>query len=380
MRPVGAHRDLLAYLVRRLLENGANSSFVNQIVDACPAGGRRRRPGGAGAGERRRSEPAIRLPRDLFQPGRENSKGYRPGRAGERAGTHRGAQPLRRHALDGAAGPGRRRRAGGGRQSRAFAGRRPIWSGRCTRQPRPKWTRPRRGAGGVRAMVRHAGRGARGGAAPDRGSLRGTSAEFCAIAAREAGKTCSTAWPRCARRSISCATTPKRSASRPRSRARRAASSSASALELPAGHLHRPDRGRAGRGQRRAGETGRTDAHHRHARGGAVPRGRRAAAALQLLPGDGPTVGAPLTSDPRIAGVCFTGSTETAQRIYTARWPRMRRRRVLIAETGGLNAMIVDSTALPEQAVDDIVASSFQSAGQRCSALRCSMCRKRPTG
>ena len=96
-----------------------------------------------------------------------------------------------------------------------------------------------------------------------------------------------------------------------------------------------------------------------------VPR-----AAFQLLPGDGPTVGGPLTSDPRIAGVCFTGSTETAQRIHKALAANAGPYAVLIAETGGLNAMIVDSTALPEQAVDDIVASSFQSAGQRCSALR----------
>ncbi|MCK0172121.1 bifunctional proline dehydrogenase/L-glutamate gamma-semialdehyde dehydrogenase PutA [Aliiroseovarius sp. S1123] len=92
---------------------------------------------------------------------------------------------------------------------------------------------------------------------------------------------------------------------------------------------------------------------------------------LQLLPGDGATVGAALTSDPRIGGVAFTGSTETAQIIRRAMAANMAPSAPLIAETGGLNAMIVDSTALPEQAVRDIVASSFQSAGQRCSALRC---------
>ncbi len=93
--------------------------------------------------------------------------------------------------------------------------------------------------------------------------------------------------------------------------------------------------------------------------------------ALQLLPGDGPVVGRALTSDPRVAGVCFTGSTDTAQAIRRAMAAHMAPGAPLIAETGGLNAMIVDSTALPEQAVRDIVASSFQSAGQRCSALRC---------
>src|SRR5690606_7844274 len=93
-------------------------------------------------------------------------------------------------------------------------------------------------------------------------------------------------------------------------------------------------------------------------------------AALQLLPGDGPTVGGPLTSDPRIAGVCFTGSTPVAQIIHKALAQNAGPDAVLIAETGGLNSMIVDSTALTEQAVRDILISSFQSAGQRCSALR----------
>ena len=93
-------------------------------------------------------------------------------------------------------------------------------------------------------------------------------------------------------------------------------------------------------------------------------------AAMQLLPGDGLTVGAGLTSDPRIAGVCFTGSTATAQRINKVMAQHMAPDAPLVAETGGLNAMIVDSTALPEQVVRDVLASAFQSAGQRCSALR----------
>jgi len=93
-------------------------------------------------------------------------------------------------------------------------------------------------------------------------------------------------------------------------------------------------------------------------------------AAIQLLPGTGATVGTGLTSDARVAGVCFTGSTATAQRINKAMTEHMAPDAPLVAETGGLNAMIVDSTALPEQVVRDVLASSFQSAGQRCSALR----------
>ncbi|MFQ5624127.1 MAG: L-glutamate gamma-semialdehyde dehydrogenase, partial [Paracoccaceae bacterium] len=91
---------------------------------------------------------------------------------------------------------------------------------------------------------------------------------------------------------------------------------------------------------------------------------------LQLLPGPGETTGAALTADPRIGGVCFTGSTEVARLIERQLAETAPPDAMLIAETGGLNAMIVDSTALMEQSVLDILASAFQSAGQRCSALR----------
>ena len=96
-----------------------------------------------------------------------------------------------------------------------------------------------------------------------------------------------------------------------------------------------------------------------------VPR-----AIVQLLPGNGRIIGTQLVSDPRIAGVIFTGSTDTArfinQRLAEKKGPIVP----FIAETGGQNTMIVDSSALPEQVVRDVIASSFDSAGQRCSALR----------
>ncbi|QNH97885.1 bifunctional proline dehydrogenase/L-glutamate gamma-semialdehyde dehydrogenase PutA [Shewanella algae] len=92
--------------------------------------------------------------------------------------------------------------------------------------------------------------------------------------------------------------------------------------------------------------------------------------ALQFLPGTGASVGAALTSDERIGGVCFTGSTGTAKVINRALAAREGAIIPLIAETGGQNAMVVDSTSQPEQVVNDVVASSFTSAGQRCSALR----------
>jgi RHH-type proline utilization regulon transcriptional repressor/proline dehydrogenase/delta 1-pyrroline-5-carboxylate dehydrogenase len=90
---------------------------------------------------------------------------------------------------------------------------------------------------------------------------------------------------------------------------------------------------------------------------------------LGLLPGDG-KVGAMLTADPRVAGVAFTGSTEVARIINRALASKDGPIPPLIAETGGVNAMIVDGTALPEQVTDDVMTSAFRSAGQRCSALR----------
>ena len=93
-------------------------------------------------------------------------------------------------------------------------------------------------------------------------------------------------------------------------------------------------------------------------------------AALQLLLGSGSQIGKLLVGDSRIAGIAFTGSTYTAQSINQQLAARPGSPIPFIAETGGQNCMIVDSTALPEQVVDDVITSAFQSAGQRCSALR----------
>ena len=92
--------------------------------------------------------------------------------------------------------------------------------------------------------------------------------------------------------------------------------------------------------------------------------------AIHLLTGNGAKIGSALTSDPRIAGVVFTGSTNTAQAINRNLAKREALPATFVAETGGQNAMIVDSTALPEQVVRDVIRSAFASAGQRCSALR----------
>ncbi|MGH7879967.1 MAG: L-glutamate gamma-semialdehyde dehydrogenase, partial [Candidatus Binataceae bacterium] len=93
------------------------------------------------------------------------------------------------------------------------------------------------------------------------------------------------------------------------------------------------------------------------------------ASALHFVPGDG-TVGGELSGDRRVAGVAFTGSTEVARIINRTLAAKDGPIAALIAETGGVNAMIVDATALPEQVTDDVITSAFRSAGQRCSALR----------
>uniref|UniRef100_UPI00356AD4DD L-glutamate gamma-semialdehyde dehydrogenase n=1 Tax=Pseudomonas sp. TaxID=306 RepID=UPI00356AD4DD len=91
---------------------------------------------------------------------------------------------------------------------------------------------------------------------------------------------------------------------------------------------------------------------------------------IAFLPGDGATLGGVFCRDARVAGVCFTGSTDTARIINRQLAEKAGPIAALIAETGGQNAMIVDSTALPEQVIKDAVQSAFTSAGQRCSALR----------
>ncbi|WP_120631889.1 bifunctional proline dehydrogenase/L-glutamate gamma-semialdehyde dehydrogenase PutA [Ruegeria sp. EL01] len=356
--PVGAHRDLLAYLVRRLLENGANSSFVNQIVDEnVPP-------------EEVASDPfaAIRTPPpplptgpELFQPERPNSKGFDLHHTPtlDMIETARGqfrtsdwhARPL----LSDKANPG-------------------------SDEPIVNPANPQDTLGAVAPASAEDIELALASSSPwqappaERAHILNAAAdlyeahygELFALLAREAGK------------SLPDAVAELREA--------------VDFLRYYAANI--PDAKPAGTftcispwnfplaifsGQIAAAlATGNAVlakpapqtpliAHRAvqllHEAG--VPRD-----VLQLLPG-GPAVGAVLTSDARVSGVAFTGSTATALKIRTAMAENMRPGTPLIAETGGLNAMIVDSTALPEQAVQSIIESAFQSAGQRCSALRC---------
>ncbi|MBC6441419.1 MAG: bifunctional proline dehydrogenase/L-glutamate gamma-semialdehyde dehydrogenase PutA [Rhodospirillales bacterium] len=384
--PVGSHEDLLAYLVRRLLENGANTSFVNRIVDdAMPIERLVESPVAAVSAIDSKPHPRIVLPRDLFGPGRRNSKGLDlsdvevlgalardMGRASE---TSWRAAPLIGGEIVGGTvrtitNPADRRDDVGEvaeanvdlvdqALSRAHAAAR-AWS------DTPADER-------ASCLERFADR------------LEQNMAQAMAIACREAGKTLADGVAEVREAVDFC-----------RYYAARARDDFAAPVTLP-------------------GPTGETNTIALHGRGvfvcispwnfplaifcgqvtAALAAGNAVIAkpaeqtplmalfaarllheagvpgdVLHLLPGDGATVGAALVADPRVAGVAFTGSTETAQLINRKLAERSGPIVPLIAETGGQNAMIVDSTALPEQVTADVIHSAVNSAGQRCSALR----------
>jgi len=360
--PVGAHRDLLAYLVRRLLENGANSSFVNQIVNedvppevvaACPL-----------TALAALADPVNpRLPRapQLFAPARANSRGFDLTEAGTLA------------AIEAARAP----------EGLALAA--PLLAGPVLGAAARDVLNPATGAkvGEVRhatpADVETALAAARPWATPvaERALVLNRAADLFeadhgpifALLAREAGKTLPDAVGelREAVDFLRYYAAEAAGLTRPALGVFACISPWNFPLAIFTGQIAAALAAGNAVLAKPAEQTPLIAAHavrllHR----AGVP-----ASALQLLPGDGPTVGAALTSDARISGVAFTGSTDTAQAIRRTMAGNLAPDAPLIAETGGLNAMIVDSTALPEQAVRDVLASGFQSAGQRCSALRC---------
>ena len=356
--PVGAHRDLLAYLVRRLLENGANSSFVHQIVDeSISPEDVARDPFTALATAK--APASLVAPADLFGAGRRNSVGFDLSDEGTlarieaaRTSAHVVAEALTVRPATGKMQPitnpatgekiGEVIHVDADTVTRAIEDAH-VWDA----PPAERAAVLRRAAdlyeenfGAIFAtLAREAGK-----SLPDAvGELR-EAVDFLRYYATE-GEFASGA-PRGIFGAISPWNFPL------------AIFSGQIAAALMAGNAviakpAEPTPMIATIGVRLLHEAG-------------VPK-----SALQLLPGRGSVVGTALASDARIAGMVFTGSTATAQTIARNMATNLAPGTPLIAETGGLNAMIVDSTALPEQAVRDIVASSFRSAGQRCSALRC---------
>ena len=372
--PVGAHSDLLAYLVRRLLENGANSSFVNQIVDESIAPEEiARDPFGAvlALGDQIEN-PYLIKPNEIFGKDRLSAKGwdhtYRPTIAeiDARRGAFRShvwsAKPLiagdlaanEPHDTFNPADPADH--VG----SVVLASAADVETALVASQEGfEQWSSvPAAERAAVLRKVadlyeEHAeeffaltNREAGKIMLDAIGEVR-EAVDFARYYANEAERLCSTKEKK-ARGTISCISPWNFPLAIFSGQVLAALAAGNAVIAKPAGQTPLI----AYRAVELMHEAG-------------VPL-----AALQLLPGDGATVGAPITSDHRIAGVCFTGSTSTAQTIAKAMAENVAPVAPLIAETGGLNAMIVDSTALPEQAVRDIVASAFQSAGQRCSALR----------
>jgi RHH-type proline utilization regulon transcriptional repressor/proline dehydrogenase/delta 1-pyrroline-5-carboxylate dehydrogenase len=381
--PVGGHRDLLAYLVRRLLENGANSSFVYAAADPkVPVSAILQRPQAIIGDPRHARHPRIPRPGDLYRPERKNSSGIEFGHAeslarllsqvrdGMPANTQ--AKPL----IDGVAVAGHVRAVPSPIDGAAV--------GMVTE--------------GDEGVVRSAFAAAKAGfpaweatpvvaraAALDRAAdlLEERRGPLIALLQAEGGKTLDDALAEVREAADLCryyaAEARRRLTPEPlpgptgesnelRHRGRGvfvcispwnfplAIFSGQVVAALAAGNavIAKP-----------AEQTPliAAEAVRLFHRAGIAPT------ALHLVPGDG-AVGALLVAHPRTAGVAFTGSTEVGRIINRTLAEKNGPIVPLIAETGGINAMIVDATALPEQVTDDVIASAFHSAGQRCSALR----------
>ena len=380
--PVGGHADLLAYLVRRLLENGANSSFVSVASDpSVPVETILRRPQSwiGDASHARHSH--IPLPRDLFGASRRNSSGIEFGdstaldalvaevRSAPKVAV---AKPL----IDGSAVTGRERAVNSPVDGAVIGAVQEgdealVATAMASAQAAfPAWSSipvAERAAALERAgdlMEQNRGR-----LIALLQSEAGKTIDDCVSEVREAVDYCRF-YAQDARRMFAPRVLPGPTGESNELRMRGrgvfvcispwnfplAIFSGQVVAALVAGNsvVAKP----AEQTPLVAFETIRL--LHR----AGIPAG-----ALNLVPGDGKT-GARLVADRRVAGVAFTGSTEVARGINRTLAAKDGPITPLIAETGGVNAMIVDATALPEQVTDDVIASAFRSAGQRCSALR----------
>jgi RHH-type proline utilization regulon transcriptional repressor/proline dehydrogenase/delta 1-pyrroline-5-carboxylate dehydrogenase len=355
--PVGTHRDLLAYLVRRLLENGANSSFVALAADeTVPIAKLLQRPAAIIGRAENAAHPDIPLPRDLYGPDRKNARGIE---FGERAALAQLVSNINCRKTPAAGSDG------DATENEADAA---IEAGRAGFRP---WSRT---PAETRAATLEK--------AAD--LLEERMAHFIALLQREGGKTLDDAISEVREAVDFCryyAAQGRELFGKERPMPGPTGESNTLALRgrgvfaaispwnfplaiflgqvtaaLMAGNavIAKPAEQTpliAAEAVRLLHEAG-------------VPT-----SVLHLVAGDG-RIGAVLVGHPDIAGVVFTGSTAVARTINRSLAAKDGPIVPLIAETGGINAMIVDATALPEQVADDVVASAFRSAGQRCSALR----------
>jgi RHH-type proline utilization regulon transcriptional repressor/proline dehydrogenase/delta 1-pyrroline-5-carboxylate dehydrogenase len=386
--PVGSHEDLLPYLVRRLLENGSNTSFVNRIVDeTLPVEKVVENPFQKVATTEPVPHPAIPPPRDLYGDERVNSAGFNLANEADVAAlavemqqfaeTRWDVEPILARKLS---------RNGGQSKDNINPGRLADKVGIVRQISLEELEGAIEDACSFTSdwdLTPGSERAAMLEAAAD--LMEESFAEFMALCAREAGKTVHDAIAEI-REAIDFL----------RYYALQARKNFDKPIELPGPTGERNELSLHGKGvfacispwnfplaiftgqvsaALAAGNTvlakpaDQTPAlaalavRTMHRAG--IPR-----AALQLVPGRGSVVGARLTSDPRIDGVALTGSMDTAHLINRSLAARDAPLASMIAETGGQNTMLVDSSALPEQVVQDVIRSAFHSAGQRCSALR----------
>ena len=382
--PVGTHRDLLAYLVRRLLENGANSSFVAVAADpAVPVDTVLKRPEAWIGDARQARHPKIPLPRDLYRPARTNSAGVefgdREALSGLVAAVKR-AVPVKAIAapiingeeLDGRSRPvlspidlaavaGHVIEGDAALATSAMAAAEAgfaAWNATSIEQRAMVLERAgdliEADRAGFIALLQVEG---------------GKTLDDCVSEVREAADYCRYYAAEARRRLVSHAMPGPTGESNMLGHRGRGVFVCISPWNFPLAIFL---------GQVSAALLAGNSVVAKPAEltplvaakaikllhQSGVPK-----TALHLLPGDG-KVGAALVSDLRVGGVAFTGSTEVGQAINRALAAKNGPIVPLIAETGGINAMIVDATALPEQVTDDVVTSAFRSAGQRCSALR----------
>jgi len=384
--PVGPHEDLVAYLVRRLLENGANTSFVNRLADeAAPVDEMVRHPHETVELERQRKVRRLPRPPDIFFPARRNSAGLALTEPPVRAPLVREIEAELARPVAACPIVSGVERSGGAAE--------PVLSPHDHRVQvgTVRWAEAGDVEAALAAAQRAAGAWDRVGG-PARAAILDKAADLyerdrvrlMAVMVREAGKTLDNALGD-VREAVDFL----------RYYASEARRLFAGAIALP-------------------GPTGETNTLALRGRGPfaaispwnfplAIFTGQVAAAlaagnpvlakpaeqtpivawlavrllheagvppdVLHLLPGAG-AVGAALTRDARVAGVAFTGSNDTGWAINQALAARRGAFPPFIAETGGMNAMIADSSALPEQVIRDVVRSAFDSAGQRCSAAR----------
>jgi RHH-type proline utilization regulon transcriptional repressor/proline dehydrogenase/delta 1-pyrroline-5-carboxylate dehydrogenase len=392
--PVGSHEDLLPYLVRRLLENGANSSFVNRITDDdIPVEDLVRDPVQIVSAFESIPHPRIPLPRALYRgqaalakgTERDNSMGINlanddqlralaeainaenPG-AWHAAPLVPGAQPAG-DSVD-VTNPADRRQVVGRWQAADTATVEKALQNAVAAQPR--WDRTP--VASRATILEHAAQ-----------LMEARMAQFMALCTREAGKTIPDGvaevreavdflryYAAEARRQFAVESLPGPTGeSNTLQLSGRGVFVCISPWNFPLAIFT----GQVAAALAAGNSVIAKPAEQTNLIGYAAVKLLHEAGVpedvLQFLPGDGATVGAALTRDPRVAGVAFTGSTDTARAINRTLAARDTAPiGVLIAETGGQNALIADSSALPEQLVKDALASAFTSAGQRCSAAR----------